>query len=100
MYDYILLVTLNIFCFFWIFVNKVGYNGKYKNRFATTLLFKVEKGGWSYLPPSPYASGSRILRVLQNELTNLENWEKARQLKFNPEKCDVIRVTKKKKPLN
>ena len=32
-------------------------------------------------------------------VTNLENWEMTWQMKFNPEKCYVIHVTKKKIPL-
>ena len=34
--------------------------------------------------------------LAQTNLTNLENWEKTWQMKFNPEKCYVIHVTKKK----
>ena len=37
--------------------------------------------------------------LLQKDLTNLENREKTWQMKFNPEKCYVIHVTKKKIPL-
>jgi len=36
--------------------------------------------------------------LLQKDLTNLENWEKTWQMKFNPEKCYVIHVIKKKIP--
>jgi hypothetical protein len=36
--------------------------------------------------------------LLQKKLTNLENWEKTWQMKFNPEKCYFIHVTKKKIP--
>jgi hypothetical protein len=37
--------------------------------------------------------------LLQTDLTNLENWEKTWQMKFNPEKCYVIHVSIKKNPL-
>ena len=37
--------------------------------------------------------------LLQKDLTNLENLEKTWQMKFNPEKCYIIHVTKKKIPL-
>ena len=37
--------------------------------------------------------------LLQKDLTNLENWEKTGQMKFNSEKCCVIHVSKKQIPL-
>lgn len=36
---------------------------------------------------------------LQKDLSNLEKWEKDWQMKFNPEKCYVINISKKKNPL-
>ena len=41
-------------------------------------------------------SGSELL---QNGLTKLENWEKTWQMQFNPEKCYVIHISKKKNPI-
>ena len=35
---------------------------------------------------------------LQKDLTNLEKWEMDWQMKFNPEKCYVINISKKPKP--
>ena len=37
--------------------------------------------------------------LLQKDLINLENWKKTWEMKFYPEKCYVIHVTKKKIPL-
>ena len=36
-------------------------------------------------------------QALQSDLTTLESWENEWLMAFNPEKCEVIRITKKKK---
>ena len=36
-------------------------------------------------------------QALQSDLTTLESWESEWLIAFNPEKCEVIRITKKKK---
>jgi len=37
--------------------------------------------------------------ILQDDLTQLEKWEKARHVKFNIKKCMVLTITLKKKPV-
>ena len=36
-------------------------------------------------------------QALQSDLTTLESWESEWLMAFNPEKCEVIKITKKKK---
>ena len=38
-------------------------------------------------------------QALQSDLTTLKSWESEWLMAFNPEKCEVIRITKKKKPV-
>ena len=37
--------------------------------------------------------------TLQNDLYKLEQWEANWPIEFNPDKCEVIRVTEKKNPI-
>ena len=37
--------------------------------------------------------------ILQNDLTKLEQWEKEWDMEFNPSKCQVIHITRSKKPI-
>ena len=37
--------------------------------------------------------------ILQQDLTNLEHWEKLWDMNFNPSKCQVIHVTRLKTPV-
>ena len=39
-------------------------------------------------------------QVLQTDLACLEQWEKIRDMQFNPSKCQVLHITKNVKPLN
>ena len=36
---------------------------------------------------------------LQRDLSKLETWEREWRMAFNPDKCEVIRITKKKNPI-
>ena len=38
--------------------------------------------------------------TLQNDLHKLEKWEQNWSMEFNPDKCEVIRITKKKNIIN
>ena len=38
-------------------------------------------------------------QTLQDDLLKLEQWESDWSMEFNPDKCEVIRVTKKQKPI-
>ena len=37
---------------------------------------------------------------LQEDLTKLEKWEQTWQMKFHPDKCQVLTITRKKKPIH
>jgi hypothetical protein len=37
---------------------------------------------------------------LQEDLDNLIKWEQQWQMQFNPDKCEVLTITKKRKPLH
>ena len=43
---------------------------------------------------------NRDTQILQNDLNSLEEWENRWQMAFHPEKCVVIRVSNKRKPIN
>ena len=48
-----------------------------------------------YLALGSYIEG----QVLQNDLLNLEKWEKLRYMNFNPSKCQVLHITRLKTPI-
>jgi hypothetical protein len=43
---------------------------------------------------------NRDRQILQNDLNSLEEWGNRWQMAFHPEKCVVIRVSNKRKPIN
>jgi hypothetical protein len=43
---------------------------------------------------------NRDTQILQNDLNSMEEWENRWQVAFHPEKCVVMRVSNKRKPIN
>ena len=44
-------------------------------------------------------TNSEDCKTLQDDLDRLANWEERWQMRFHPQKCNVIRITKKKTPV-
>ena len=42
----------------------------------------------------------RDCRALQEDLIKLESWEKDWQMEFHPDKCNVMHITRKRKPIS
>jgi len=49
-----------------------------------------------YLKITSHASA----QSLQEDLQNLKLWDKEWSMEFNPDKCEVLRINRKKKPVN